>query len=77
MQVLNSLPSVNNSKRRNIKLDLSFLPAGDYTLEYWRDTKKSDTKPASVEHKTVRLNTSKALSVGLAAAGGYVAIIRK
>lgn len=68
---------INNSRRRNIKLDLSFLPAGDYTLEYWRDTKKSDTKPTRVEHKTVRLNTSKALSVGLAAAGGYVAIIRK
>ena len=67
---------LNNSRRRRVTLDLSQLSDIGTTIEYWRDTKKSDKQPTLLEHKTTRLNPQKPLVIDLAASGGFVAIIK-
>lgn len=67
--------ALNNSKRRDIELDLDFLPQGKYNLEFWADTKQSDRKPTRLEHKTISIDSNKPLKVSMAKAGGYAAIL--
>lgn len=66
---------LNNSHERRVSLDLSFLPAGTYTLEYWQDGRKANRVATDCQHKTVRISTQKPLPLWLANAGGYVAIL--
>lgn len=66
---------LGNSQPRTLTLDTSFLPAGDYVLEYWADGAKADKKPTEVAHKTVTLRAGRPLKIRLAPAGGYVAIL--
>ena len=68
---------INNSQGRSVQLPLSFLPQGTYQLEYWKDGRKADRDATDCEHKTVRVSTSKPLTVKMAGAGGYVAVIKK
>lgn len=68
---------INNSKQRTVSLDLSFLPKGKYTVEYWKDGKKANQVATDCEHKTLTLSSAKPLTVKLANAGGYVCIISK
>ena len=67
---------LNNSQRRKVSLDLSFLPAGQYQLTYWKDGKKADKQFTDLEHKSVKFNAQKPLVIDLAGSGGYVAIIK-
>ncbi len=67
---------LNNSKERTISIDLSFLPAGNYSLEYWKDGKKANVKATDCEHKTIKIKSEKLLPIRLARAGGYVAILK-
>ena len=67
---------LNNSQRRKVSLDLSFLPAGQYQLTYWKDGKKADKQYKDLEHKSVKFNAQKPLVIDLAGSGGYVAIIK-
>lgn len=66
---------LNNSQRRTVSLDLSFLPKGKYTVEGWQDGKKADTNATDCTRKTAKLDSTKPLRVTLANAGGYAAII--
>lgn len=66
---------LNNSNRRSINVDLSFLPNGRYNLEYWSDTKESDKKPTQLQHRTITIDSKKPLSISMANAGGYVGIL--
>lgn len=68
---------INNSKQRDIKLDLSFLPKGTYQLEYWKDGKKTNTVATDCEHKTMTVSSAKPVNVRLANAGGYVCVISR
>ena len=66
---------LGNSQPRTLTLDTSFLPAGDYELEYWADGAKAGKKPTEVAHKVVTLRAGRPLKIRLAPAGGYVAIL--
>ena len=68
---------INNSLGRTITLDLSFLPVGQYSIEYWQDNKKSDRDATLCDHKSIKVRNDKPLTVKLSAAGGYVAIVKK
>lgn len=71
--------ALNNSQARTIALDLSFLPNGKYTIEYWADGKKANIKATDCVHKSIPFTVSdknKTLKVNLANAGGYVAVIK-
>ena len=74
---------LGNSQPRVLTLDTSFLPAGDYQLEYWADGPKADKIPTQVTHKITTLHipdhrnprAARPLRIRLAPAGGYVAIL--
>lgn len=68
---------INNSQGRTVQLPLSFLPQGTYQVEYWKDGNKADKDATHCQHATTRLKASQPLTVKLAQAGGYVAIIKK
>lgn len=71
--------ALNNSQARTIALDLSFLPNGKYTIEYWADGKNANKKATDCVHKSIPFTVSdknKTLKVNLANAGGYVAVIK-
>ena len=71
--------ALNNSQGRTIALDLSFLPNGKYTIEYWADGKNANKKATDCVHKSIPFTVSdknKTLKVNLANAGGYVAVIK-
>lgn len=71
--------ALNNSQGRKIALDLSFLPNGKYTIEYWADGKNANKKATDCVHKSIPFTVSdknKTLKVNLANAGGYVAVIK-
>lgn len=71
--------ALNNSQGRTIALDLSFLPNGKYTIEYWADGKNANKKATDCVHKEITFTVSdknKTLKVNLANAGGYVAVIK-
>ena len=71
--------ALNNSQGRTIVLDLSFLPNGKYTIEYWADGKNANKKATDCVHKSIPFTVSdknKTLKVNLANAGGYVAVIK-
>ncbi|MGO5123034.1 glycoside hydrolase family 97 C-terminal domain-containing protein [Prevotella sp. Sow4_E9_plate] len=68
---------INNSQQRTINLDLSFLPKGNYRLEFWKDGKKANSVATDCEHKIIKISSAKALNVKLANAGGYVCVISK
>jgi alpha-glucosidase len=68
---------INNSRQRNITLDLSFLPEGKYKVTCWADSKKSNTVATACNKRTLKIDSRKPLKVMLAKGGGYVAKIMK
>ena len=68
---------INNSEGRTINLDLSAITDGPCTVEYWQDGKKANVDAKACDHKTVKLKAGKPLTIKMANAGGYVAIISR
>lgn len=66
---------MGNEQARDMTVDLSFLPAGEYSIEYWADGKKADKDATLVTHKTIKISPDKPLKIHLAPGGGYVAVI--
>jgi len=66
---------MNNSTKRVIKLDTSFLPEGEYELEYWKDAKNADKKATELVNQKVLIVAGKPLTVKMVAGGGYVGIL--
>lgn len=66
---------MNNSVGKTVEINLSFLPAGNYSAETWGDTKKSDTEPKELKKDTRALKSGEILKVTMAKNGGFVAII--
>ncbi len=67
---------LGNSTARTVTLDLSFLPEGSHIVESWADNAKSSAKPTLCDHRTSKLSASRKLTVKLAKAGGYVAVVK-
>ncbi|MFN8256297.1 MAG: glycoside hydrolase family 97 protein [Bacteroidales bacterium] len=68
---------MNNSKRKNVEIKLDFLKEGNYEMQSWSDTKKSDKTPAEIEIKKQNVKNGQVLKVEMANCGGFVAVIRK
>jgi len=68
---------MNNSKRKTINVNLDFLSAGQYEMEIWADTQKSDKEPTLLQKKTKTVKKGDIIKVDLAINGGYVSVIRK
>ena len=67
---------LNNSHSKEIEIKLDFLPEGDYEIEFWADSKKSDKIPTELQQKKQSIKGGDTFKVKLAKNGGYVAIIR-
>ncbi len=68
---------MNNSVGKSVELNLKFLPEGDYNVEIWADTKKSDIEPKDLKKSVQTIKAGSILKVTMAKNGGYIAIIRK
>jgi len=67
---------LNNSKEKEIIINIDFLPLGKYEIEIWGDAKNANKNPKEIKKVTQLLDAGKPLKVKLAQAGGCVAHIK-
>jgi alpha-glucosidase len=60
---------------RTMNLDLSFLPAGEYSMEIFRDGVNADRHAQDYKHLKTRVKSGENLVIDLAPGGGWVAKI--
>jgi len=58
---------------RQLELDLSFLPAGDYTIDIFQDGINADKHAQDYKHMTKRVKSGDKLKIEMAPGGGWVA----
>ena len=63
---------LNNSVKRKVTVDLSFLPAGVHAATVWMDGKKTAKDPKILEKKVLKVSPDKPLELRMEAAGGFV-----
>lgn len=68
---------VNNKQSRTITLDFSFLPIGDFQIEWMRDAKDADVNPENYIKEIVNIPSNRKLVVEMAQGGGFAGIIQK
>ena len=80
--------AVNNDTPREVSIDLSFLPEGDYTMTLWRDGEQADwqTDPYDITIETQLLSTLNAqlstlnpqpTTIPMASGGGFAIELRR
>lgn len=62
-------------KSRDLDLDLSFLPAGNYKMEIFQDGINADRHAEDYKHMVVTVRSGEKMKIHLAPGGGYAAII--
>jgi alpha-glucosidase len=60
---------------RDMELDLSFLPAGQYSMEIFRDGINADKYASDYKHYTVNVKSGEKMKIHLAPGGGWAARI--
>lgn len=60
---------------RNMEFDLSFLPAGEYTVEIFQDGINADRHAEDYRHTKVTARSGEKMKISLAPGGGWVAKI--
>jgi alpha-glucosidase len=68
---------MNNSIGKTVELSLSFLPAGNYEVETWSDTKNSDKEPKEIKKSTISIKSPGTFKVAMAKDGGFVGILKR
>lgn len=62
---------------RNLEIDLSFLPEGNFTMETYQDGVNADRYASDFKKTTVRVNRNTKLTLPLASGGGWAARIHQ
>jgi alpha-glucosidase len=62
---------------RNLEVDLSFLPDGNFTMEAYQDGANADRYASDYKKTTTQVNRSTKLKLPLASGGGWVARIHQ
>jgi len=62
---------------RNLQVDLSFLPEGDFTMEVYQDGMNADRYASDYKKTTVPVNKNTKLTLPLASGGGWAARIHQ
>jgi len=65
--------AMTNWTERDIEIDLSFLPAGNFTMDAYQDGINADRMASDYKKTTSRVSKSTKLKVHLAPGGGYAA----
>ncbi len=60
---------------RNLEIDLSFLPAGNFTMEAYQDGANADRNASDYKKTTTQVNRTTKLKLPLASGGGWAARI--
>jgi alpha-glucosidase len=68
---------MGNSQKREFSIDLSFLEAGEFTMESFADGINADKYASDYQRQKRQVNTSTTLNIKLAPSGGWVAKISK
>jgi alpha-glucosidase len=68
---------MNNSFEKNVDLNLSFIPAGNYEAETWSDTKNSDKEPKELKKTIMSFESPGIFKVSMAKNGGFVAVLKR
>lgn len=68
---------MNNSQRKEVDIKLDFLSEGNYEMEIWSDTKKTDKDPTAIKKKKQNIKKGDIIKIDLAINGGYVATLSK
>lgn len=69
------LAAMTDWDKRDLSADLSFLPAGDYTLELFGDGVNADKHGEDYIHRTLRFSSPGKVEINMAPGGGWVARI--
>ena len=67
---------MNNSEGKSVNIKLNFLPEGNYKMEIWSDSKKSDSEPTDLKKSEKSIKAGDTLKVAMAKNGGFVAVIK-
>jgi len=67
---------MNNSIGKTVNVNLDFLPAGNFVIEMWADSKKSDKEPMELKKSEKSVKSGDTIKIKMAKNGGFVAIIR-
>ncbi len=62
---------------RSLELDLSFLPAGNFTIQVWKDGVNADRHAADFQQEKQNVSASSIMKIEMASGGGWAAIISK
>ncbi|MBR9999774.1 MAG: glycoside hydrolase family 97 C-terminal domain-containing protein, partial [Cyclobacteriaceae bacterium] len=65
------LGAMGDSNKRKIMVNLDFLPAGSYSLHYFRDAAESEVQPQKIDIGTEMVSGSQNLLIELAPGGGF------
>ncbi len=68
--------AMNNWNPADITIDLSFLPAGNYQAEIYRDGMNADRDATDYEKSSSKFSSKDAVKIHLAGGGGWVAKVR-
>ncbi len=66
---------LNNSVAKTVNLNLDFLEMGEYTMESWADSKKSDRCPSEVITTSRKVKSGQIIKINLAINGGFAAVV--
>ncbi|PIE49709.1 MAG: alpha-glucosidase [Flavobacteriales bacterium] len=67
---------MNNSEKRELNIDCSFLPSGNYNATIFSDGINANTYAEDYKITSLSMNNSTKLNIQLAAGGGWTAIIK-
>ncbi|MBW6534372.1 MAG: glycoside hydrolase family 97 protein [Mariniphaga sp.] len=62
---------------RSLELNLSLLPAGNYTIQVWKDGVNADRHAADFKQEKQNVSASSKIKIDMAPGGGWAAIISK
>ena len=71
--------AVNNDTPRDVSIDGSFLPEGDYTITLWRDGERADwqTNPYAYRIDTIHCRHNEQITIHMASGGGFAMVLEK
>ena len=69
--------AMSNWDARELILDFSFLPKGNYEVEYFRDGINADREATDYKKEIVKIDAGDKIKIQLSTGGGWAAILRK
>ena len=69
--------AMSNWDARELILDFSFLPKGNYEVEYFRDGINADREATDYKKEIVKIDSGDKIKIQLSTGGGWAAILRK